>query len=475
MLKQKIPGYIEVKEQRTMTDEEKIKQVLYKYEDGGLISMDIEKVLSCIDDRIIGIGIGEQGFVTSKADVFSIFTNGLKNDTKTKHSLSFSQLHICVYKEGFANLCAKVTVRAQNGADVSKSEFLQSLTLIKRGEDWKICALHASAPIITEESVNAYPLKFAEKTLQSLKEKIGEEAYLAEEQYRQAVLADTVAFYIINFTANAFEKCQLNGNLCVYVEPDTPYEEFLIEKSPRYVAECDRARFLNALSLEKVQEAFENGSNELSCEYHLIAPDGSLVWMVTIIRLITDVVTGEKKGIMYVKDIDEAKRRELDMISRARHDAMTGILNKTAFLQSVTDALPLTKTCSAFIMLDVDDFKYINDTCGHPAGDHVLVSISGILSETFGPHSLIGRIGGDEFAVYLPQAPEKNSLCRRLSYALTEISGIPLDNADNICVTCSVGVTRCTASDTVPQIYQRADTALYASKRAGKNQYTFGD
>lgn len=118
---------------------------------------------------------------------------------------------------------------------------------------------------------------------------------------------------------------------------------------------------------------------------------------------------------------------------------------------------------------------HINDTCGHPAGDHVLVSISGILSETFGPQSLIGRIGGDEFAVYLPQAPEKNSLCRRLSYALTEISGIPLDNANHICVTCSVGVTRCTASDTVPQIYQRADTALYASKRAGKNQYTFGD
>ena len=81
---------------------------------------------------------------------------------------------------------------------MSISQFLQSLTLVRRGKDWKICALHASSPIVTEESVEAYPLKFAEKTLQSLKEKIGEEAYLAEEQYRQAVLADTVAFYIIN-------------------------------------------------------------------------------------------------------------------------------------------------------------------------------------------------------------------------------------------------------------------------------------
>ena len=170
----------------------------------------------------------------------------------------------------------------------------------------------------------------------------------------------------------------------------------------------------------------------------------------------------------------ESENKQLSDLTR--RDPLTGIYQYESFREKAQHLLEHAEDKKyAVVYTDFTDFKYINDTCGHPAGDHVLVSISGILSETFGPQSLIGRIGGDEFAVYLPQAPEKNSLCRRLSYALTEISGIPLDNADHICVTCSVGVTRCTASDTVPQIYQRADTALYASKRAGKNQYTFGD
>ena len=74
-----------------MTDREKIIQVFYDYEDGGLVSLDLNKILNCLDETLIGIGIGEQGFVTSKEDVRQVFTTGLKNNTDTKHSLSFSK------------------------------------------------------------------------------------------------------------------------------------------------------------------------------------------------------------------------------------------------------------------------------------------------------------------------------------------------------------------------------------------------
>ena len=60
---------------------------------------------------------------------------------------------------------------------MTQSRFSQSLTLIKEENEWKICCLHASTPIVTEENIDAYPLKFAEKTLQSLRDKIGEEVY----------------------------------------------------------------------------------------------------------------------------------------------------------------------------------------------------------------------------------------------------------------------------------------------------------
>lgn len=456
-----------------MNDEEKIKQVFYQYEDAGLISMDLEKVLNCLDEKIIGIGIGEQGFVSCMDDVRQIFISGLKHDKVTKHSLSFEQLHILVHEEGFANLCAHVIVRAQKGSHVSTSRFLQSLTFVRRGEEWKICALHASTPIVTEESVEAYPLKFAEKTLQSLKEKIGEAAYLAEEQYRQAVLADTVAFYIINFSTDTFEKCQLNGNLCVHVEPGTRYEEFLFKKSPQYVIDDDRTQFLETLSLAKVREAYESGSNEVSCEYQMICPDKSLRWMVTIIRLLTDAVTGEKKGIMYVKDIDASKRRELEMIRDAARDGMTGALNKAAFIRQAASELTKTLTQAAFIMIDVDHFKNINDTCGHPTGDRVLISIAGILRDAFGPGAVTGRLGGDEFAVFIPQAPEHDDLCRQLTHMMTSIRQIELRKEDQVAVTCSVGIAMCHSGSDIDQIYRDADTALYRAKHSGKNRFAF--
>lgn len=456
-----------------MNDEEKIKQVFYQFEDAGLISMEIEKIFECLDDKLIGIGIGEQGFVSSRDDVRHVILSGLKHDMVTKHSLSFEQLHILIHEEGFANLCANVIVRAQKGSQVSTSTFLQSLTFVRRGDDWKICALHASTPIVTEESVEAYPLKFAEKTLQSLKEKIGEAAYLAEEQYRQAVLADTVAFYIINFSTDTFEKCQLNGNLCVHVDPGTRYEEFLFEKTPQYVIDDDRTQFLETLSLEKVREAYESGSNEVSCEYQMICPDKSLRWMVTIIRLLTDAVTGEKKGIMYVKDIDASKRRELEMIRDAARDGMTGALNKAAFIRQVETELSQCQSQAAFVMLDVDHFKKINDTCGHPTGDRVLISIARILKDAFGSGAVTGRLGGDEFAVFIPQAPEHDTLCQQLTHMMAAIRRIELRKEDNMEITCSIGVAMCSNGNVIDQIYRDADTALYRAKHSGKNCFAF--
>lgn len=164
-----------------MTEEDRIKEVLYRFEDGGLISKDQDKILSCLSDTIIGIGIGEQGFVTSQNDIIEIFTAGIKEENEVSHFLDFGRTEIRLLREDMAVLCADVIVTAKCQETVTKSRFSQSLTLMKEKKQWKICCLHASTPIVTEENIEAYPLKFAEKTLQSLREKIGEEVYAVEE------------------------------------------------------------------------------------------------------------------------------------------------------------------------------------------------------------------------------------------------------------------------------------------------------
>lgn len=205
-----------------MTEEDKIREVLYQFEDGGLISKDLGKVLSCLSDTIIGIGIGEQGFITSKEDVVTVFEEGVKEDSSATHFLRFGRIEVRLVRPDTAALCADVIVTAKDRGKVTKSSFSQSLTLLKEGEEWKICCLHASAPVVTEENIEAYPLKFAEKTLKSMREKIGEEVYAVEEQYRMAVLSDTIAFYIINFTTDTYEKCQLKVNCAPLWKMEAP-------------------------------------------------------------------------------------------------------------------------------------------------------------------------------------------------------------------------------------------------------------
>lgn len=455
-----------------MTEEDKIREVLYQFEDGGLISKDLGKVLSCLSDTIIGIGIGEQGFITSKEDVVTVFEEGVKEDSSATHFLRFGRIEVRLVRPDTAVLCADVIVTAKDCGKVTKSSFSQSLTLLKEGEEWKICCLHASAPVVTEENIEAYPLKFAEKTLKSMREKIGEEVYAVEEQYRMAVLSDTIAFYIINFTTDTYEKCQLNGELCAFVEDGSPYEQFAREHIWDYVVKEDIDLYLKSFSLTNINKAFEDNEQEIKCEYRMLdGQEGSFIWVVTIIRLITDIATGEKKGIMYVKNIDSKKRRQLAMQESAEYDAMLKVYNRNTFIPRV-DRL-LSRGNGVFMMLDIDDFKKINDTYGHPFGDKVLIKISELLRTSFPEHTVFGRVGGDEFGIFLQGSCSREQIEGYMKLLYDRISCAMPEGDKNCKVSCSVGIAYSRGAKSFAEFYQDADAALYWSKQKGKNCYSF--
>lgn len=454
-----------------MTEEDRIKEVLYRFEDGGLISKNQDQILSCISDTIIGIGIGEQGFVTSKNDIIDIFTAGLKEDKEVSHFLDFGRTEIRLLREDTAVLCAEVIVTAKCQEMVTKSRFSQSLTLIKEENEWKICGLHASTPVVTEENIEAYPLKFAEKTLQSLREKIGEEVYAVEEQYRMAVLSDTIAFYIVNFSKNKYEKCQLNSEICAYVEDGSPYEQYAREHISDYVAVEDRESYLDCFSLKNIDRAFQNDEQEVKYEYRMKnGKKGSFIWVMTVIRLITDIVTGERKGIMYVKNIDDSKRRQIVMQKRAEYDSILSIYNKNTFNLRV-DSL-LKQGSGVFMILDIDDFKKINDTFGHPFGDKVLIIIADILKASFPEDAVIGRLGGDEFGIFLPDDCCRERIEAYMELLYDRLSGRLLKEALSSKVSFSVGIALSKGKE-FADFYRDADTALYISKHGGKNRFSF--
>lgn len=120
-------------------------------------------------------------------------------------------------------------------------------------------------------------------------------------------------------------------------------------------------------------------------------------------RLIRLEEGGDVYAYLTVTDIDRRKRRELELEDKARHDALTGLLNRQTGAALLPEALAKTLrkgTAGAFVIIDLDDFKLINDRYGHLSGDTALADAGSHLRGAFRKNDLVCRWGGDEFIVY---------------------------------------------------------------------------
>lgn len=159
------------------------------------------------------------------------------------------------------------------------------------------------------------------------------------------------------------------------------------------------------------------------------------------------------------------------MERRAELDSMTELLNHAAFEKHVAASLIEGAEDSAFFMIDLDNFKTVNDTLGHPEGDRVIEEFADVLQQAFPRDALIGRMGGDEFAVFSTcplSVADAEDKARQLIEAWGAHSA-----AREVELGCSVGIVRVVRGRTFFDIYRAADQALYASKGKGKARFSW--
>lgn len=158
---------------------------------------------------------------------------------------------------------------------------------------------------------------------------------------------------------------------------------------------------------------------------------------------------------------------ELDY--KARHDSLTGILNRSAIFELAQHYL--ARDSMSLILLDIDFFKCINDTYGHPAGDRVLQELVKRLSETLASRGEVGRVGGEEFTILLPGTPLQTSVAIAESIRL----GIANETFPHVQshMTASFGVSFNPPGTPFETAYADADAALYRSKNQGRNQVNY--
>ena len=166
--------------------------------------------------------------------------------------------------------------------------------------------------------------------------------------------------------------------------------------------------------------------------------------------------------------------QELDRVStQARHDPLTGALNRKGLEEAVEREISNVRrkdTPLCMSLLDIDNFKKLNDTMGHAAGDSALAHLAAVARECMRPQDTLARYGGEEFVILLPDTPLDKGIeaMTRLQRELTK--KFFLAGTEKILITFSAGVAQLAPDETGSDAIKRADKAMYLAKRAGKNR-----
>ncbi|HEX8961693.1 MAG TPA: diguanylate cyclase [Rhodocyclaceae bacterium] len=237
------------------------------------------------------------------------------------------------------------------------------------------------------------------------------------------------------------------------------------------IAEEDRVE-----AAHRLQEAFEGGY--VRSVLHVVSPDrGKRAYLMTGRRF-------EMEGSAYVVGVGMDTTEQIAAIEALEHEAridgLTQIPNRGCFLRRAIDEFSRSRRYGhplAFWIVDLDHFKAVNDSYGHQAGDAVLRAFVDIAHQVLRDWDFIGRLGGEEFGVLLPETGSQQALlaAERLRQAVGS-TPIPLGEDQAVAVTVSIGVATMEADDgDAHALLARADAALYAAKNTGRDKVALAD
>jgi len=213
-------------------------------------------------------------------------------------------------------------------------------------------------------------------------------------------------------------------------------------------------------------------------EISLNRPQGDTFWGLLSARRL--VVDDRDCALVWLYDISQRKEMERELRQFATTDHLTSVANRRHFLETAALEFERARRYGhplTVIMADIDVFKTINDTYGHQVGDRVIRDFARTLQSCLRGCDLVGRLGGEEFAVILPETPAAEALsAAERSRVAIEALEVPLPDGGSLRFTASFGcATRIESDSSIDATLARADAALYRSKDQGRNSVTAAD
>lgn len=287
-----------------------------------------------------------------------------------------------------------------------------------------------------------------------------------EEKLRNLFMTDTIAFYEIDIEDDIVIREYANRK-----KEAGKYSDVLEQFIEKRVLDQYQAYLRESCSLEYMKRCFQQQVYDYIVEYEYIRNNGSPYWVASELHL--EEEKGIRKAFMTVRDIDSKKRRELHLEQQAVFDALTQVYNRSAGIRKISTALETMQPedISAFLILDLDNFKQVNDCLGHMMGDQVLIEVARIMKTHFRNYDVICRLGGDEFIIFIQKIPLE-ALDKIVRSFLRKLVLTYSSEGKEVTVSASVGAALAPVHGTdFSQLYEKADSALYQVKNSSKNDY----
>jgi diguanylate cyclase (GGDEF)-like protein/PAS domain S-box-containing protein len=245
--------------------------------------------------------------------------------------------------------------------------------------------------------------------------------------------------------------------------------ETLLRSAPNPLQEV-AAKFKNpSYFLTMINNIFKNTHQKIVNEWHLHS--GTILEIYAHPR----VLNGSTKGVVLsMRDITERKALEEELFHQTTHDVLTGLPNRALLVDRLEQAIDFARENHLIIgvfMLDLDNFKYINDSLGHQMGDQLLTAIAKKITHTFRKNDTVARFGGDEFALFMVRAHKEEIIAKAKKLLALFLEPFDL-GGHHLSIATSIGISIYPKDgNTALQLLKNADSALYYAKNHGKRNF----
>lgn len=423
---------------------------------------EIPFLLDRLDPEIIWIDAGQAGLCSGLEAVRRSLE--LKGPEFNVHFLILEQRQqVSVVSEGMALVSGELEMRRVMpipNPTALRVRFTYGIRRIR--SDLRLAHLHLSLP-------NEQPAEFEQETPKNLEN---------EARFRFALEASNDMVFEWDLDRNKISADREKFHTLFQTSRDDSQAEDPLSAIMKMIHPEDIISVQNLFRPETLKKEVYGHAQTKTLDFRIKGGRSHYVWVRGTLIPIQDRAGSVSRAIGIFKNVDINKRLALEMQRKSQQDAMTGIYNRgyTEFAVNQYFFEAGKSANAALMMIDVDDFKQVNDTYGHLYGDNVLREITKKMTDLFKSPNILGRIGGDEFVVFVVNPLSMDWIEDKAWLLIEKFAEAFAGQHPRIKTSCSVGIAFAPLHGSDFQsLLEKADVAMYQAKRHGKNCYCIWD